>query len=153
MYRAGSAPYALRPVIEKDLICLEKMGAIEKVKYSDWATPIVPVPKPDGTVRVCSDFKITVNPMLHVDQHLISKAEDLFATLAGGKKFQNWTFPRHTNKYCCIQMTVNILLLTLIWGFFSILACLLALHLLQQFFNKLYGKDFTWNSKSYMLPG
>ena len=48
--RARSAPYALRPIIEKDLICLEKMGAIEKVKYSDWATPIVPVPKPDGTV-------------------------------------------------------------------------------------------------------
>ena len=35
--RARSAPYALRPVIEKDLIHLEKMGAIEKVKYSDWA--------------------------------------------------------------------------------------------------------------------
>ena len=48
--RARSALYALRPVIEKDLICLEKMGAIEKVKYSDWATPIVPVLKPDGTV-------------------------------------------------------------------------------------------------------
>ena len=41
--RARSAPYALQPVIEKDLICLEKMGAIERVKYSDWATPIVPV--------------------------------------------------------------------------------------------------------------
>ena len=85
--RARSAPYALRPVIEKELIRLEKMGAIERVKYSDWATPIVPVPKPDGTVRVCGDFKVTVNPMLHVDQHPIPKAEDLFATLAGGKKF------------------------------------------------------------------
>ena len=63
------------------------MGAIEKVRYSDWATPVVPVPKPDGTVRVCGDFKITVNPVLHIDQHPSPKAEDLFATLAGGKKF------------------------------------------------------------------
>ena len=63
------------------------MGAIERVKYSDWATPIVPVPKLDGTVRIYGDFKVTVNPMLHVDQHPIPKAEDLFATLAGGKKF------------------------------------------------------------------
>ena len=110
---------------------LRNVGPIEKVKYSDWAIPIVPVPKPNGTVRVCGDFKITVNPMLHVDQHPIPKAEDLFATLAGGKFFQNWTFPRHTNKYCYIQMTVNRLLLTLIWGFFCILACLSGLHLLQ----------------------
>ena len=51
------------------------MGAIEKVRYSDWATPAVPVPKPDGTVRVCGDFKITVN-VLHIDQHPIPKAED-----------------------------------------------------------------------------
>ena len=36
---------------------------------------------------MCSDFKITVNPALHIDQHPIPKAEDLFATLAGGKKF------------------------------------------------------------------
>ena len=59
------------------------MGALERMKYSDWATPVVPIPKPDSTVRVCGDFKITVNPALHNDQHPIPKAEDLFATLAG----------------------------------------------------------------------
>ena len=52
-----------------------------------WATPVVPIPKPDGTVRLCGDFKITVNPALYIDQHPIPKAEDLFTTLAGGKKF------------------------------------------------------------------
>ena len=63
------------------------MRAIEKVKYGDWATLVVPIPKPDGTVRLCGDFKITVNPALYIDQHPIPKAEDLFATPAGGKKF------------------------------------------------------------------
>ena len=58
------------------------MGAIEKVRYSDWATPLVPVPKPHGTVRVHGKFKITVNPMLHINQDPIPRAEDLFATLA-----------------------------------------------------------------------
>ena len=29
---------------------LEKITAIGRVKYNDWATPIGPVPKPDGTV-------------------------------------------------------------------------------------------------------
>ena len=57
---------------------------IEKVSYSDWAAPIVPVPKPDGSIRICGDYKVTINPLLKVDQ---PKAENLFSTLAGGKHF------------------------------------------------------------------
>ena len=38
-------------------------------------------------VRLYSDFKVMVNPALYIDQHPIPKTEDLFATLAGGKKF------------------------------------------------------------------
>ena len=49
--------------------------------------PIVPVPKKDGTVRVCGDYKVTVNPSLDVDQYPLPKPEDLFATLANGKSF------------------------------------------------------------------
>ena len=48
---------------------------------------MVPVPKPDGSVRLCGDFKITVNPMLQVDQHPFLKPQDLLTALAGGKKF------------------------------------------------------------------
>ena len=51
--------------------------------------PVFPIPKPDGTVRACGKFKITVNPVSHIDQHPVPKAEDSFGTLAGGKKFSN----------------------------------------------------------------
>ena len=63
------------------------LGVLEKVQYSDWATPVVSVPKPDGSMRLCGDFKITINPVLQIDQHPLPKPEDLLATLAGGKKF------------------------------------------------------------------
>ena len=66
---------------------LESLGVIEKVSYSDWAAPIVPVPKADGSVRICGDYKVTVNPVLQVDQFPVPKPEDLFASLTGGKKF------------------------------------------------------------------
>ena len=59
----------------------------EKVKYSDWAASIVSVQKEDQSVCVCGNFKITVNPVLQVDQFPLPKPEDLFATLAGGTKF------------------------------------------------------------------
>lgn len=64
---------------------LEKLQVIEKENYSEWATPVVPVPKLDGTVRLCGDFKVTINPaVLQVDKHPIPKSEDLLIVLAGG---------------------------------------------------------------------
>ena len=63
------------------------LEVLEKVQYSDWATPVVPVPKHDGSVRLCGDFKITINSVVQIDQHPLPKPEDLLATLAGGKKF------------------------------------------------------------------
>ena len=85
--RARAAPYALRDAIEKDIKRLQNLGVLEKVQNSDWATPVVPVPKPDGSVRLCGDFKVTLNPMLQVDQHPLPKPEDLLTILAGGKEF------------------------------------------------------------------
>ena len=85
--RARTAPYALCGAIENDLNHLQQIGVIESVKYSDWATPIVPVPKPDGSVRLCGDFKVTVNPVLQSDKHPIPKPEDLLTVFAGGQKF------------------------------------------------------------------
>ena len=85
--RARPAPYGLREAMEKDLARLERQGVIEKVSYSDWATPIVPVPKSDGSIRLCGDFKVTLNPVLQVDQHPIPEPEDLLTALAGGKSF------------------------------------------------------------------
>ena len=86
-FKPHSVPYAIRGAIEKDLERLETLRVIEKISYSDWAAPIVPVPKADGSVHICSDYKVTVNPVLQVDQHPVPKIEYLFASLASGKKF------------------------------------------------------------------
>ena len=58
-----------------------------KVTHSDWAAPIVAVPKQDGKLRICGDYKVTVNAALDIDQYPLPKPDDLFASLAGGKKF------------------------------------------------------------------
>ena len=47
----------------------------------------MPLPKGDGKIRICRDYKVTVYQSLHVDQYPLSKPEDLFASLAGGAKF------------------------------------------------------------------
>ena len=53
----------------------------------EWAAPIVPVIKSDGSVRICGDYKVTVNRVAKVDSYPLLQINDLFASLAGGKLF------------------------------------------------------------------
>ena len=82
-----SVPHALKGAIEKELDRLVGMGALEKVRYSEWAAPVVAVVKPDNSIRLCGDYKVTINSALEVDQHPLPNPEELFVTLSGGKKF------------------------------------------------------------------
>ena len=46
---------AMKEKVEEDLDRLERIGVISKVETSEWATPTVPVRKPNGSVRLCGD--------------------------------------------------------------------------------------------------
>lgn len=76
-----------RTKVEQFLLRLEEEfeGTIYKVSQNDWAALVVSVPKKDGTLRVCGDYKMTVNQCAGVDQYPLPNAEDLFATLSGVK--------------------------------------------------------------------
>ncbi|XP_053388445.1 uncharacterized protein K02A2.6-like [Mercenaria mercenaria] len=78
--KARKVPFVMKPQIEEELDRLVKDGVLEKVDTSEWATPIVPVPKKEG-IRICGDFKVTINPLFEVDQHPLPKIEDIFASL------------------------------------------------------------------------
>jgi len=85
--RPRSVPYATSVAIERELDRLVEQGIATHVTHSEWATPVVPVVKSDGSVRLCGDYKVTVNPGLKVDQHPLPKPDDLFASLNGGQQF------------------------------------------------------------------
>ena len=55
--------------------------------YSDWAAPMIPVLQKDGTVRICGDYKHTVNQAAKIDSFPLPKISNLFASLAGGRTF------------------------------------------------------------------
>ena len=84
--RVRTVPYALRKKVENELDRLEKENVIQKVEHSDWATPIVVVPKTNG-VRLCGDFKLTMNPNVIPEHYPLPNAEDMFASLNGGNVF------------------------------------------------------------------
>nr|XP_047132680.1 uncharacterized protein K02A2.6-like [Hydra vulgaris] len=77
--------------IEQELDRLEDQGVWRKVQYSKWAAPIVPVLKnskdPTGPLRICGDYKITVNQAAPVDNYPIPNITDQLATIAGGERY------------------------------------------------------------------
>ena len=80
-------PYALRGKVDNEIDRLETSESTYKVDRSDWASPIVVVPKSDGNVRICGDFKVSVNPHIEDEPYPLPTAEDIFAKLAGKKRF------------------------------------------------------------------
>ena len=53
--KARQVPYALRGAVEEELDRLEHRGVLERVDHTNWATPIVAVPKKDGKTRICGE--------------------------------------------------------------------------------------------------
>ena len=90
-FKARPVPYAMRSRVEDELDRLEQQGVWKRVKYSKWAAPIVSVLKnprdPSGPIRICGDYKITVNQSAPLDSYPIPNTIDQLATLAGGEKF------------------------------------------------------------------
>ncbi|XP_033992114.1 uncharacterized protein K02A2.6-like [Trematomus bernacchii] len=86
-FRPRSVPYAMRTKVDEEIDRLLKEGVISPVKHAEWAAPVVPILKPVGTVRLCGDYKLTVNTVSSLEQYPIPRMEDLFAALTGGKQF------------------------------------------------------------------
>lgn len=86
--KARTVPYAMRKGVEEEIDRLVAEGTLEPVEYSDWAAPIVAVLKPDKkTIRLCGDFRTTINPVSKLHRYPIPRIEDLFAGLGQGKTF------------------------------------------------------------------
>ena len=49
-HKARNVPYTLRPAVEKELDHMQQEGVIVPVEFSEWATTLVCIPKPDGRV-------------------------------------------------------------------------------------------------------
>lgn len=82
----GVVTFKLREKVELELENMVEAGILEKLD-SRLATPIVPVLKKDGQIRICGDFSVTVNPALIIDEHPLPTIDELFASMAGGRVF------------------------------------------------------------------
>eukprot|EP00117_Sycon_ciliatum_P015218 scpid18577/ scgid6200/ Retrotransposable element Tf2 155 kDa protein type 1 len=82
-----SVPFHIREQYEASLDKLERDGVIQKVTHSDWAAPTVPVRKPDGSIRVCGDYSVTINKCSKMDHHPLPTLDEMLTKLCGGERF------------------------------------------------------------------
>ena len=75
--KARPVPYALKEKVEQELQRLEDEGIIYKVSQSDWAAPVVLVPKKDSSLRICGVYKVSVNQCADVEQYPLPNTENL----------------------------------------------------------------------------
>nr|XP_022906799.1 uncharacterized protein K02A2.6-like [Onthophagus taurus] len=66
----------------------------------EWASPVVVADKSNGSVRLCGDFRVTINPYVQVDDY--STFETITAKLSGGRYFSTIDF-----KDAYFQLTVH----------------------------------------------
>ena len=79
-HKARPVPYALRELVTKELDRLESEGVIETVTHSDWSSPIVPILK-GNKLRICGDFRSTVNRVTETESYPIPRIEDIFRNI------------------------------------------------------------------------
>lgn len=76
-------PEARRAAVEKEVAAMLQAGIIEP-SNSNWCSPIVIVPKPDGSLRFCIDFR-QVNNITKFDSYPMPRIDEILERLGKAK--------------------------------------------------------------------
>ncbi|XP_037928527.1 uncharacterized protein K02A2.6-like [Teleopsis dalmanni] len=118
--RYRQVPFALKFKVEAALKELEDEGALRLIPFSEWATPVVPIIKPDGSIRICGDYKCTVNQMICKESYPLPTNTEVLATLANCKWFTKLDLDRAYTQVKVDQESVRILSLNTHCGLFKV---------------------------------
>ena len=80
-------PLGQQELVKTELKTLAQNGIIYPVSHSEWASPLVIVRKPNGEIRMCGDYKVTVNKYITYDQYRIPLVDDLMCKVVNCRYF------------------------------------------------------------------
>ncbi|XP_060868649.1 uncharacterized protein K02A2.6-like [Metopolophium dirhodum] len=89
-HKAYTVPFKLREKVNIEIDRLVNEGILEPVKFSEWASPIVIVPKKNGSIRICVDYLSGAYQQLELSSS--SKEYLTINTLKGLFRFTRLTF-------------------------------------------------------------
>ncbi|XP_045541460.1 uncharacterized protein K02A2.6-like [Papilio machaon] len=99
-FKARPIAFALREKVTEELNRLVDLGVLKPVDYSEYASPIVPVLKRNGSVRICADYSVSINKQLVVEQFPLPTVHELFSKLHGGEQFTKLDLSSAYNQLC-----------------------------------------------------
>ncbi|XP_047989292.1 uncharacterized protein K02A2.6-like [Leguminivora glycinivorella] len=85
--RARPVPFPLKQQVEDELRQMIKDGVLTPINHSKWATPLRIVKKDNGSLRICGDYRATVNASIDVDTYPLPTSTEAFVNLSGGSIF------------------------------------------------------------------
>lgn len=98
-FKARPVAFALRDVVGKEIDRLVNLGILVPVEFSEYASPVVPVLKRDGTVRLCADYSVSLNKQLLVEQYPLPTVNELFSKLHEGQQFSKLDLSMAYNQF------------------------------------------------------
>ena len=84
--KARNLPYSQKEKVKNELMSLVDQNILSKVESSTWATPIVVVER-GPKIRICGDYKSTLNKNLQTKIYPLPSTEECFNSMVGGQKF------------------------------------------------------------------
>ena len=115
--KARQIPIRLKLVLKNELDRLVAQGTLTQVYSSDWATPIVTVYKPDGSLRLCADFSCTLNKFVRpvnstfvtIDEAIASVGNaQIFSKLDLSQAFMQIPIHEDSQKYLVINTCLGL---------------------------------------------
>lgn len=118
--KARPVPFALRSAVEAELDRLQSQGIIEPAQHSDWATPLVLVRKKNGSLRICGDYRCTVNQVSKKADYPLPSTDEVLSHLRGGKVFSTLDLAQAYQQLHVTPETAEILTLNTLKGLYRV---------------------------------
>ncbi|UYV64879.1 K02A2.6-like, partial [Cordylochernes scorpioides] len=86
-YKFRQVPFALKQLVENEIDKLVDLNILTPIDKSDCASPLVCVAKPNGQIRLCADFKKSLNHYLEDVKYPIPNIDSVLINFQGKKLF------------------------------------------------------------------
>ncbi|UYV75716.1 K02A2.6-like [Cordylochernes scorpioides] len=86
-YKFRQVPFALKQLVENEIDKLVDLNILSPIDKSDCASPLVCVAKPNGQIRLCADFKKSLNPYLEDVKYPIANIDSVLSNFQANKLF------------------------------------------------------------------